>query len=144
MGRTTFTAFTTNGEKIEPGNFSSKKKYINCRKFGAFFKHLNSILMHAVRYFLSTTVVVVDINRIKTTFEFNLDFYQAIKQICNLETHKHRNINKLSINNSFFILLLNLQFEKCLNHKLNKRVDLKGVFAKNERGCRLTTKNKRF
>ena len=50
-------------------------------------------------WLFSDTVVGVYINKMKTTFDFNLDLYQAFKQH---ETQKHRNKEKLSIKKLLF------------------------------------------
>ena len=54
---------------------------------------------------LPPTVVFVDINTIKKTFDFNLDFYQAFRQ--HGYTNKHGNKEKLSIK-LLFLSHLNL------------------------------------
>ena len=54
-----------------------------------------------------------------------------------MNTHKYGNKKKLSIKKASLYLFVNLYFEK-------NDQNLKGVFAKNERGYRLNAIKKRF
>ena len=63
--------------------------------------NITTPILGLFQVFLST-VVVVYINTIKTTFYFYRDLYQAFKQV---------NKEKLLINTASLLLLLNMQFE---------------------------------
>ena len=64
-----------------------------------------------VFFFCSSTVIGDNINIMKTTFELNFDFYQALNSI---DTQKYGNREKLSIKKSFSLITCKLVKRKKL------------------------------